>query len=285
MASRRKQPDKRNVVKGMALNHSAAIEMRYAAELERMVRQMTTTVKREVLALFESGTAAEHFGQDANISAQAKILMSALSKQFLAMFTRRAKFLASRMLDAANKESEANVNRSLKAISQTVTVNAAKAIKPVQTVVTASVAENVSLIKTIPQEYLAGVQQAVMRSITTGNGIQDLKPYIEKHDGITERRARLIANDQTRKAYNNINKARMQASGVRKFEWLHSAGGRDPRELHITPYPAGLNGGIFSFNDLPIIDERTGERGIPGTAISCRCRMIPLLDLGDDDGQ
>lgn len=54
----------------------------------------------------------------------------------------------------------------------------------------------------------------------------------------------------------------MKSAGVKKFQWLHSAGGRDPRPLHINDYPSGLNGGIFSFDDLPVIDEKTGERGI-----------------------
>jgi hypothetical protein len=35
------------------------------------------------------------------------------------------------------------------------------------------VTENVGLIKSIPTQYLGGVQGAVMRSITTGNGMQD----------------------------------------------------------------------------------------------------------------
>ena len=45
--------------------------------------------------------------------------------------------------------------------------------------------ENVGLIKSIPAQYLNGVQGAVMRSITTGNGMQDLVPYLQKHKGIT----------------------------------------------------------------------------------------------------
>lgn len=79
------------------------------------------------------------------------------------------------------------------------TISASKVTDPLKNTLTASLAENVDLIKSIPQQYLSGVQQAVMRSITTGNGLQDLQPYLEKQGGVTERRATLIANDQTRK--------------------------------------------------------------------------------------
>jgi uncharacterized protein with gpF-like domain len=30
---------------------------------------------------------------------------------------------------------------------------------------------------------------------------------------------------------------------------------------------------------LPVIDPRTGERGIPGQAINCRCVMRPLVEF------
>lgn len=283
MASRRRQPKPENIAKGGTLNHNAAIELRYSSQLERMTALMTQEVQRELLNLFKTPHAQEQIGQDASISHTAKLLMAALKKRFVALFQKNADPLARNMLESVNRESAANIKRSLSQVSENLKLNSTKAVQPVKNVMIASVAENVNLIKTIPQQYLSGVEQAVMRSITTGNGIQDLKPYLEKHEGVTERRARLIANDQTRKAYNNLNAARMKASGVRKFEWIHSAGGRDPRELHITQYPAGLNGGIFSFDDLPVIDDRTGERGLPGQAVNCRCRMKPVLDFGDDE--
>jgi len=40
---------------------------------------------------------------------------------------------------------------------------------------------------------------------------------------------------------------------------------------------------IFSFDDLPVIDRRSGERGIPGQAINCRCRMAPVIEFDNDE--
>jgi SPP1 gp7 family putative phage head morphogenesis protein len=121
------------------------------------------------------------------------------------------------------------------------------------------------------------VQGAVMRSITTGNGMQDLVPYLQKHKGITLRRARMIAQDQTKKSFSYLSKARMEASGVLQYEWLHTSGSRHPRKLHIA-----MNGHIYRYDDPPVIDEKTGERGIPGQAINCACRMRPILNFGDN---
>src|SRR5690606_26092523 len=136
--------------------------------------------------------------------------------------------------------------------------------------------ENVSLIKSIPEKYFTDVTGSVMRSITTGQGIKDLITQIEKYDGITERRAKNIALDQTRKAYNMINKQRMMTAGFKKFKWLHSGGGQHPRKDHIA-----MNGNVYSFDDLPVIDKKTGERGIPSQLINCGCVMQPVYEFED----
>ena len=119
---------------------------------------------------------------------------------------------------------------------------------------------------------------AVMRSITTGKGVADLVPFFDRYEGITIRRARIIANDQTKKAYSNMNAIRMQKLGVDKYEWVHSSGGQEPRELHLH-----LNGSICSLKDPPIIQYAKGNqpeiRGKPGDLINCRCTMRPIIDF------
>jgi len=115
-----------------------------------------------------------------------------------------------------------------------------------------------------------------MRSITTGNGMQDLLPYLEKAKGISKRRAKIIAYDQTRKAFNNVNKAKMQKLGIKEFEWLHTGGSNEPRKHHIK-----LSGQIFSFDNLPFSEDN--ERRIyPGSEINCRCRAIPVIKFDEE---
>jgi SPP1 gp7 family putative phage head morphogenesis protein len=134
----------------------------------------------------------------------------------------------------------------------------------------------VSLIKSIPEEYFAKVAGAVARSISSGNGLQDLTAFFAEQDGVEARRAKNIAIDQTHKAYNGLNAERMKRQGVGKYEWVHSGGGLHPRPLH-----QSYHGRIFSFDKPPVIDERTGARGIPGQAINCRCTMVPVIEFED----
>ncbi len=98
---------------------------------------------------------------------------------------------------------------------------------------------------------------------------------------ISDTKAKNIALDQTRKAYAAINKERMTASGYDDFEWLHSGGGMHPRKSHVE-----MNGKIYSFDKLPVINKEQVDRGyeapirgIPGQAFGCGCTMIPVYRL------
>ncbi len=268
------------ILRGSVLSSPTGIEARYNAALQKLVREMLRQTRRDVVALFESPTAvSSHVTTDASISSQSRILMNALSSKFTDLFGRASKALSETMVEQAGKSSAVALGRSLKELSGGLTLKTDTLRSgPIGEIAKAAVAENVSLIKSIPEQYLQKVQGAVMRSITTGNGLQDLVPFLEEQEGVTVRRAKNIALDQTRKAYQSINAGRMKAAGIKKFEWIHSGGGQKPRPDHVA-----MNGDIYSYDDLPVIDERTGERGIPGQAPNCRCTARPVLDFGDGD--
>ncbi len=259
-------------IEGTPLNPNASAEQRYFSQLRALVEIMTNDVEKKLERFFKEPHSKEFFAEDATVSSQARILANALQKKFDALFALQAKPLAEGMVDDADKSSAVSLKSSLKELSGGLTLKTDILTGPLNDVISATVSENVSLIKSIASQYLDGVQGAVMRSITTGNGLADLVPFLQNHKGITLRRARIIAYDQTRKAYNNINKGRMEKLGLEEYKWLHSAGGQHPRELH-----ESYSGKIFRFDNPPIIDKRTGERGIPGQAINCRCRMVPVI--------
>jgi SPP1 gp7 family putative phage head morphogenesis protein len=260
--------------RGDPLQHNAAVAVRYVGALSSLTAQMTAQVKREILRLYKTDAAGAHFGQDATIASQSRILMTSLADRFNDLFAKKAKPLAENMIKAADTSGAKALHSSLQKLSGGMSLKTAVGNPALTNIYKASVAENVSLIKSIAAEYLQKVEGAVMRSITTGNGLQDLIPALEQYEGQTHRRAKNIALDQTRKAYNSINRGRMEALGVGKFMWHHSGGGAHPREDHVE-----MDGEIFSFEELPVIDERTGERGIPGQAPNCKCTMSPVFDF------
>lgn len=262
------------VLKGKPLEVSAGDQSAYVGELRQPVNEMLKETKAEILALFHGEAAKQFFAQDASVSSQARILCNHLMRKSVQRFSKVALAKANRMVANVNASSKATLHGSLKEVSGGLSLKTSVMTGPLQDIFTALVANNVGLIKSIPREYHHDVQEAVMRSIVTGNGLQDLGPDLERIGGIAERRAKDIALDQTRKAYNSINQARMQALGLKQFEWLHSGGSQNPRPEHVE-----LNGQIFDFAHLPIIDPKTGERGIPGQLPNCHCRMRPVITL------
>lgn len=261
---------------GSQLHAPAAVSSRYVTALAALTAQMTAQTEREVRRLFQTDAASAQFGQDATISSQSRILLNALTAKFNDLFAKRAKDLAEQMVDGSAKASASSLHSSLEKLSGGLSLKTKISNPNLSNIYKASVAENVGLIKSIPQQYLQRVEGAVMRSITSGNGLQDLVPALQQYEGQTHRRARNIALDQTRKTYNAINRGRMEAIGIKKFQWHHSGGGAHPREDHIEK-----DGRIYRFDDPPVIDPRTGERGIPGQAINCRCTMSPVFDFSE----
>lgn len=265
------------VFKGTGLFYNASLQREYVAILKKNYDVMIKDVESRVIKLFESETAEEFYAQDASIASQARILTNELINKYKRIFSRKAPLIAERMIKKSDKLSRVNLQTSLKTLSGGVTIKTNVLTTPLKTIVTASVAENVALIKSIPQDYLVRVQKLVLRSITVGEGVKTLIPALKKYKGITDRHAKNLALDQTRKVYNSFNAGRMQKVGIKKFEWLHSGGGQKPRKEHIA-----MNGKIFSFDELPVIVPKTGERGIPGQAINCGCTMRPVLEINEN---
>lgn len=276
--SRRKQAwvDKRKpeMLRAGTINPSAAIEGRYYSALAKLIDEMTTTTEKELKKLFDTAHAEEYFAEDATISAQSRILTNELMDRFNLLFSRKAGPISKQFVKVSNQASKSSIDINLKELSGGLTLKSAGTDPHLREIISATTTENVQLIKSIAQKYLAGVQGAVMRSVAGGGGLQTLIPYLEKQKGITYRRARFIALDQTRKAMNNLSAARMEDMGLEEFEWLHTGGSDHPRPLHVS-----MSGKIYSLKNPPVINEKTGARGLPGHEPRCRCRMKMVLRL------
>lgn len=276
------------VFKGTTLNHSVALEERYKRELDRLVKAMCIYTQKEIVKLFKKQFSKEYFKEqkklekvntmDDTISSQARILVNYLQNKFETLFNRKSKSLAESMINGAMKASAFSLGVSLKELSGGISFKTSIVPESLTEVIKASIEENVSLIRSIPTRYFTDISGSVMRSITTGEGIKELVPEIKKYEGVTLRRAKTIAYDQTRKAYNSINKQRMLDVGIKKFQWIHSGGGQKPRASHIK-----MNGKIFTFENLEA-EQRAmnipdNDRGLPGHPINCRCSFKPIYEF------
>lgn len=276
----RKRPKKASTIpaaqKGLVLRPPVGVQARYDAKLQAAIAKMVRETEREIRKLFTSETAkASHVATDASIASQARILLNALERKFSKAFGDVARPWSEEFVAQTARASAVDLKASFAALGQRAAISASVLRGgPVGDIAKASITENVGLIKSIPQQYLDGIRVKVTSAITSGNGLADIVPHLTNEAGVAERRAKNIALDQTRKTYNTINKGRMQNAGVETYEWIHSGGGQKPR-----PHHEEMSGNVYRFDDPPVIEPRTGERGIPGQAINCRCTMRPILDF------
>lgn len=126
---------------------------------------------------------------------------------------------------------------------------------------TAAVDRNVSLITGFGDDVLKRIEQTVYSNSIAGNSVATLRKQLAEQFGISDRRAQLIARDQTAKFNSDMNKIRQTQAGVTSYEWMTSHDER-VRDLH-----RRLDGKEYKWG------EATGaENGLPpGQPIRCRC--------------
>lgn len=270
-------------ITGTDLKSSAATAALFSKEVSSMVVAMSKEIRRvlrdayeepevEVRQMVEVMDAAP----GTNPADAIAMALGHILERWQRIFDEASKVIASKMVNANILRSNRELPKSLKDVAIDMTLKPSPAFN---TYMDAATQEAAALIKRVPGEFIPNVQQDVMRSITQGNGLQDLIRDLDKREVKVKNWSKNVAKDQTRKAYATVNRVRMQEAGIKKFKWIHSGGSNDPRSHHLHKWPAGLNGGIFSFDDPPIIDPKTGERGMPGQLPYCGCTMAPYIEL------
>ena len=274
---REKYVDQRSSGKlvGGALRPSAGQIERYSAEITKLLRLMYREYRAELVKTFDDTPAIV---MDASIANKASVVLNALKRRFARLFRERAPVIVENMLKGVDKASTDTLNTSLKELSGGITLKTDKMPAALKQVVQSAIKENVALIKSIGEKYHTQIEGAVMRSLQPGGrGLADVREFLDKYEGITDRRRDLIAMNQVRRVTSAIQVEKAKSAGVKEFVWRHSRGGAHPREIH-----ERLDGKVFTLDNLPVIDK-DGTRGLPGSLPNCRCFMVPQLSWGDDE--
>lgn len=132
------------------------------------------------------------------------------------------------------------------------------------------VSENVELIKTIPEDTLDKMKDIVLQGYQDGMTTTEMAKRIQLTYGISKRRAKFIATDQTAKLNGEIQRAQQLDAGITEYKWS-TCGDERVRASH-----RALNGKIFSWNDAPLNSD--GRKCHPGQDYRCRCIGRPVFN-------
>lgn len=133
-----------------------------------------------------------------------------------------------------------------------------------------SIRQNVSLISNMNADTKARVEQVLYDAFANRRNKKWLTDELSKAMGITKRRARNIAGDQTHKLNSQLTQYRNEELGITSYIWKTREDGR-VRPAHITRQDH-----IFEWSKPPY-------DGHPGYPVNCRCSAAAVLDPDDGD--
>lgn len=151
-----------------------------------------------------------------------------------------------------------------------------------------AIEDNVNLIKTIPSKYFDKIGKAVELRTVGKMSRGALVKRIKELGGVTQRRAELIADDQTAKVTERMMLARCRNAGIKRVMWMHSSISMHPRDVHRRKWdghtgkfnrkPNGFNGYIFDI-DKPPYDPVAKQYVYPAQLPNCKCTLVPVLTV------
>lgn len=253
-----------------------AYGVQYNAKLQRIVRE----VKRDIDAVLipviqqyapdytiDSGDGAV-FTKDGWADALNGAMDLLLNRWTSPRMQEQAKRIADDFVNTALKKSERDMRRSF---GIDVYSNDAK----MREYLKASSMQNAQLITSIPTQYLNDVSTAVMGNMRSGMRPGYIVKDLQERFGVTERRAKFIARDQTGKISGDIAEKQQRAAGFEYFQWMDSDDSRvRHRHRDIANKLTAYGRGVYRWDNLPLNDE--GEPIKPGQDYNCRCTSKPV---------
>ena len=247
-----------------AIHSNRGVEVRYRKAMEELIKEMSNSAEYWLAAQYRQ--APPEIAEDALPAAEMAARVREVSKRWIARFNDMADDIAKQFTSGAIKATDNSFQNALKDAGWAVDFKMTRAM---QDVAKASVVENVALIKSIPQQYFTEVEGIVMRGYSRGRDLHEITTELQSRYGITQRRAALIARDQSNRLTASTTQARRLELGIKQAEWQHSHAGKEPRKSHVA-----ANGKVFEIEKGCYID---GEWILPGTKINCRCTSRSIL--------
>jgi SPP1 gp7 family putative phage head morphogenesis protein len=127
-------------------------------------------------------------------------------------------------------------------------------------------------IKDFADKEIIELRKLVEKNVYAGNRADKLEEIIIKRYGVSARKAKFLANQETSLLTSKYTVEKYQNSGIEKYMW--SASG----DVRVRPMHKELNNKIFYFSNPPITNIETGAKNNPGEDYGCRCVAIPIID-------
>lgn len=131
--------------------------------------------------------------------------------------------------------------------------------------------DNVAKIQGLARSELDSVFDVVQKAQVQGLRVEQLRENIVERFGVSESYGALLARDQTLKLAGRVNQERQTQAGIMRYRWVSS------RDERVRPEHRDLDGSEQSWA-VPPVTSKDGRRNHPGQDYQCRCTATPVLD-------
>lgn len=252
------------------IDYPDSLPAQYNRQLQALISAINEDIKREIIPALHR--LKPEYTQDAWPSMMNALLTALVERWTGPIFKAQAARIAAGTVRRAEAE---NGKAFLKSVNKAVGIEVFGAqSEALTTELEAAAVENAHLITTIPEQYLNKVSTTIMERMRGGYAPSVIARDLREQSGITRRRAKIIARDQTAKLNGELTKLRNKAAGIAYFRWVTSKDGRvgdDHRKA--AERDVGFGKGIYRWDNPP-------KEGIPGRATrpNCRCTASPVFE-------
>ncbi len=123
----------------------------------------------------------------------------------------------------------------------------------------------------IAQDIL-DLREMVMTEAFEGNRASSMVKAIQQNYGVSRRKAEFLARQETSLLMSKFRETRYRDIGSTTYRWR---GVLDARERHDHKI---LEDKVYSWDQPPVVDRKTGRRANPGEDYGCRCVAVALIN-------
>ena len=242
------------------IKNSYALEKEYYKRLKELSVKINKSVLWWAMARYNKSF-------DKNVAKQLSFEFNQLLNEWDKKTEAIANFIARKMA----KNTEKYVN--LKFTQQNKDFNINVRTKAIKNQLQAIYEKNYGLIRTLPSEIIERYRSAFLNNIGSFDR-EAIYKQARTFMGISNRRAKTIARDQTHKAVSGYTQARAQQLGFEYYQWV-TAG--DERVSRGYGGHRVLNDRIYKYSEPTAIIDTYGNKGHPSTRVNCRCNQVSVI--------
>lgn len=245
-----------------AVRPNAGIRAMFRRRLEKELEEMRASISYWVLTAYRARES--EIARDASPARDILDRFDKEARRWLRRWDWLAAWLGRRFVRRVGKTSASALRAAFRDAGFTVKFDNNRIVNAVTQ---SLIAENVNLIKSIPWDYLGKVREIITRGASMGNDVPYIAKELEKRYGLTKKRAKRIAWDQTNKANEAINNAWAKKFNIQEADWVHIPGVKTSRPTH-----KAMDGKRFMLSEGLYDSEKGVRRKVkPGELPNCQC--------------